>query len=304
MKKEFIKVAAITGACLALFGGAFLGVNHLAFAAVTEGTEYIQLIEAPVNTMLVHEITPAGTPEESDYVPQCEYIPQSSYTQQEAFQKPTLTISVYDIGHTLSENVLSPEDAALAGALYVWDMFGECMDGKYVFMWFGSWPSYTKTYWGGTFADSKKEYYNNPHLYSFFIDAVTGQRIDILGPPPAPTVMSQEDNAVLLEARINGVLTELSRNVPVPGNIDEYLQVATNFASRHFNETDVVLVEFGSIAASDFALDEDRNIIVTAQVMSFIAVDCTGRDAIITIGAGTKELHRIFSRHNDLVVGR
>ena len=285
MKKEFIKVIAVTALCIGVFCAGFIGINHFALASAMDGTDSIQ----PMTTSVAVPLSAAQVTENALWG---------------GFQTPDLTVSVLYNGNTPSANALSPEDAAQIGARYVWDMFGECMDGKYVGLWYADWTSQIRRYWVGQFAESEEAFYNSQLLFMFFIDAVTGERIDI-------NVLysierCDEHDAMFARAREDGSLLELRTSIgndEVPEQLNEYIEAATEIASRHFINTEVVNVEFLAINASNFGFDENGNIIGIARQLSFRVTDNTGRTAYMSIYQETKTLRHLHTQHNDIIPG-
>jgi len=151
------------------------------------------------------------------------------------------------------------EEAAQIGAQYIWDVFGESIDGMYVEIMFAAWPSQSRTYWMGVVFPSNPDsmettdlqsrlHRAHNELYRFAIDAVTGLRVDIspgFGFIPQP---SYEERQALSEWRMSGerlawhiAWEEMStaEHMSYLGlsqqDIQPYLQAAREFARRHFN---------------------------------------------------------------------
>ncbi len=130
--KELLKTAGAIALTLTLASAAFIGVNSAAFAAVTQPKQLLPValsantIEKTKNTFL-----------KTDY------------------QKPVLT--VFEILSTFDKNTeaLSPEEAAVIGARYIWDVYGESIDGKIVAMQYNGDTGRTRPYWIGTVGDSR-----------------------------------------------------------------------------------------------------------------------------------------------------
>jgi len=304
VKKEFIKVAAATALCIGVFCAGFLGVNNLALAAALDVTENIR----PVTTSVAVPAPPTVVSEDAG---------------QSDFQPPELTvIQSIVLANNETEiipctNALSVEDAAQNGARYVWDIFGECMDGAVVFMSYAAWPSYNRNYWIGVFAESEEALFDQREFFRFTIDAVTGERIDIFGPNRtqmfADPEMADEVMAAVMELRRDpnrntdgfnafNAFFQL-RQGETAVDFEEHAQAATEFATIHFANTEVVSVQVKGVATSAWGFDEDGNLISIARHIILSATDCTGRIADIAIDEETKTLIRLTTMHNDIIPG-
>ena len=285
MKKEFIKVIAVAALCIGVFCAGFIGINHFALASAMDGTDSIQ----PMTTSVAVPLSAAQAVENM---------------QAEGFQIPELTINVLYNGNTPSANALSPENVAQLAARYVQDMFDECIDGKYVALWYSVFASYTRRYWTGQVAESAEAFANNQFLYRFTIDSVTGERIDMT--VSSQREMCEEFDAMFAAAREDGSFMAFRMSIgndEPPAQLDEYIAVATELASRHFQNTYVVSVEFSFIGATDFDFDSDGRIVGIAYQLGFEVTDNTGRTAILSIYQESRTLRYIHTMHNDIIPG-
>jgi len=190
--KEVAKVAISTVAAVGLFGGLLWGVNARTIQAATEYEGYV--------------------PQTVEYVS----IPENPIP--EDFYASNLTVLNTSFeGEIPSPLALSMEDAAQIGAQYIWDIFGERIDGMYVEMQFAGWDHMSRELWLGSVSNSNRdtvarrnranELHNEiiarmeagedrdyiiesmgdisrfsmyvPGDFYFVIDAITGERIDI-----------------------------------------------------------------------------------------------------------------------------
>ena len=279
--KETLKVTMVAALAVGVFSMAFIGVNNLAFAAVTGETESFPSVTATVNIPVTDSIVPEDyqTPEFTVHVPENEWF-------------------------IVSANALSPEDAAQIGASYIWAVFGERIDGKTVEMQYSAWPSHTRAYWHGNVMGD-----DEIPQFTFTICAVSGKRINI-------TATTQRDISKEVIAEINALntlntlearekLIALRTQSPdlSPEQIEEYSQLAWDFAQKHFNSTEVVSVNFKSSGSAGFGIDADGNIIASDFQLNFTVIDEAGREAEVGIGFNSKELNRIHTQHNDVVPG-
>jgi len=305
--KDILKMVAVSAFAIGVFSSALIGANHLAFAAAT------------------NEIQPISVTSEAAHIPP--NLPP------EGFQAPTLNIVSSPINNvhannTVTASAMSMEEAAQIGAQYIWDVFGESIDGMYVEIMFAAWPSQSRTYWMGVVFPSNPDsmettdlqsrlHRAHNELYRFAIDAVTGLRVDIspgFGFIPQP---SYEERQALSEWRMSGerlawhiAWEEMStaEHMSYLGlsqqDIQPYLQAAREFARRHFNNSALVYETesfgvFHNICRSDDGPASFGGI-------SFSISDDTGREAIIMVDAETRSLRSglgIRTQDNDFIPG-
>jgi len=290
--KEIFKVVTATALSIGIFSAAFVGINDLALAAVTNVTESITLSAPPPI------IPPSNT---------------ATNTGNEAPQTTDVTLSVH-VGSVHIEgrdlipsaNALSPEAAAQIGAQYILDVIGECIDGSTVWLHYSSMPSMTRSFWRGSVIPSDSTDLNET-TFGFVLDAVTGERIDIFN------ATNQLEGQMALTETIQNALMEARRNMdpdrfyelraggPPPQQLDAHIEAATKYAERHFVKTEIVSVEFLGAVATHFDIDANGNLVVLGRQITFAVTDNTGRVADVTIGEETLTLIRISTQHNDLV---
>jgi len=193
--KEIVKVALGSLLAIGLFGLLFLGVNHLSFVVAANGT-----VELP---------------------PLQETIPIPEILTWEAFPMPEVTL--VRTQHFTSADIeeqdftMSIEEAAQRGALYIWDVFEEPIDGMMIEMTYhwvsgeslGAWER-DRAHWTGlvirfdeellhflqkepweldllreteprVFAERSERLWDSRQFY-FAIDAITGDRMAINRP--------------------------------------------------------------------------------------------------------------------------
>ena len=289
---EIIKVAMAAVLSIGLFSAAFIGANNFALAAATGKTESIPSAAATVNIPATATVTP------------------------EDYQKPELTVYIPENPwYTVNPNAISAEEAAELGALYIWDMFGESMDGKVVEMYYSAWESHTRAYWHGNVANTLDDLTHNGTtdsmpvsynpVYSFTVCATSGERIDI---DKKVSHAVGDDVSAALSALHNDrnrrdELVNLRSAQQPPEHLDEYYQAAKDFTAKHFVDTDIVSVVFRNASAVGFDLDENGKLFIAAQQLLFTVTDNTGREAEVSISRETKELLHIITQHNDVVPG-
>ena len=282
--KEMMKVAAISTLSLGLFSLAFVGINQLAFAQAASQT----VVEIATATPM--------------------YVVETSLP--EGFEKPNLRIleSPYQHYHPIPLSAMTMEDAAMAGAQYIWDVFGKSVDGMYVTMQFSHWVGRSRGFWQGAVSLDGT---GTGLTYSFSIDSITGERVDIsmfesLDIEP----MTEEYASNILQFR-EAVLGSgwfdmtLEQRIDFLGLSNEtfegYTVLARAFAEKHFNNSAVV-----DMMLSDEGLRLKGNSMELSDFV-FIAVDDTGREAIVTISFGFLDNGYgnigISTQHNDFVPG-
>ena len=313
--KETLKVVVASALAIGVFSAALIGANHLAFAAATNGT---QVIPAAVTEV------PASAPQN---------LPPNG------FQTPDLTVIGspalgQHANNTASASAMSMEEAAQIGAQYIWDVFGESIDGMYVEMLFSSVPSHSRALWIGiVFPDNPASMEANDlqsrahrahnELYRFAIDAVTGLRVDIspgFGYVPQPSYEERQalNETLSVTMRISDeqmawhiaweAMTTAERMTYLglsQSDIEPYLQAGREFARSHFNNSTVVYTTESFNVLHNII---DRFATDTAGFggIIFSVSDDTGREAEIWINAGTRCLRPglgIRTEHNDFIPG-
>jgi len=305
--KDILKMVALSAFAIGVFSAALIGANHLAFAAATSGTQIIP-----------------STAEEMS-------IPQN--LPPEGFQVPTLNIvssseNNVHVNNTVTASAMSMEEAAELGAQYIWDVFGESIDGMYVEMMFANWSSQSRTYWLGVVFPSdptsmettdirSRTHRAHNELYRFLIDAVTGLRVDIspgFGYVPQPSYQERQvpstqrisDEVIAWQIAWEG-MTTVERMAYLglsQADIESYLQAAREFARSHFNNSELA---YETERFDIFSNITDRFSIPTDfGGITFMISDNTGREAIITIDTGTRSLRPgvgIRTQDNDFIPG-
>ncbi len=247
---ELRRIVCVSALALAFAATAFIGVNDVVFAAATQ-PETIPQTDDIKSAEIITDVLPDG------------------------FKVPTLNV-IWNENEGYDQNqpkadTMSYEEAAEIGARYIFDMYGESIDGKTVKMLYSAWPFSTKTYWHGTVANSEDdltvpelskaelvELIKNAApdstvvatgdaieaLYDFSIDAVTGERVSINSHPdiPTPTNLGEGKTYTLSPVQMEAMQFE------APANVAVYADVARAFAQKHFSHSTVASVEFHRIS--------------------------------------------------------
>jgi len=313
--REILKVAIATVTAVALFGGALWGVNIRTLHAATDGATYLP------QTVEYVSIPDNPVPED---------------TQDLSFTLANITPEHVEI-HQMA---MSMDEAALVGARYIYDVFGECIDGMYIEFEFQNWDHMTRTIWFGVVSDVYRNsaariqrsnelheefltrfdagvdldatdyewrnflenYPYIPGRFYFSIDAITGERIDILRQSDVNRLWTREMSAII-EAYVDRVWDGnwgmVHANEIDPAVVEEFSHVAAGYAQRHFNNTVVVGVEFGG--ASTFLTVDDNNGVVYVVSLVFQVTDDTGRVASTVICQTNRTLNYISTMRNDML---
>jgi hypothetical protein len=290
--KEILKVVGVSLATLGVFGAAFAGINHLAFNNAFDSPTPFDAVEAQA----VSPTTLATT---------------------ELFVPPSITIVPFHFDEEAPANAMPMEEAAHVGAQYIWDAFGKSIDGMYVIMTYmdcrlrqGQWR------WQGTVALPDEMPENTATfepqgvwewgeiVFSFAIDSVTGERIDISYFTPRgnhpPRIIDFDTQALWetprgqeIRAMDNDQLAEfagLSQE-----QLNAFKQEALELAQAHFINSADVNIKPGTFVDTPTGriylpsvnvwldTDEDGEIIGTFENIQFIATDENGNQAVVVI---------------------
>jgi len=324
---EIAKVAAAAILSIGLFSAALMGINSWAFARATNATLSFPLPEGDLEIV--------QTEEDSE-------IAQNLLA--DVFTPPTVTVSGsrWQGYHEVSASAMSMEDAAQIGAAYIWDVFGACIDGMHIEMFFSAWPSSSRTYWQGSIYPSeaamleemaRQEAINealtrdiNADIstytqvnvltaprYHFMIDAVTGMRIDISyrNLESIPTVDTRTVEAhtswrwtVLDSGWFDMDIHEQMGYVGLSSaQFEAYTQTAKDLAQRHFNNSTVADVQLVFLGIGPTG-DSPEGFVLDS--LSFSITDDTGREANVSMPTSSAIFHNwinISTQHNDFIPG-
>jgi len=180
---EVAKVVVASIASVGIFGAALFGANNLAFANAQSRTMEIPPFEA----MSVSQNTPIAT---------VDNINMPTANALSAEQSPRRNLTVLDtVIHdwmwgdrdAANENTISAEDAAQIGAQYIYEVFGECVDGATVQMTFNGHLRHRGTLgvWTGIVGDGITpegidfEMPIGTPMFLFMLNAETGEAIHV-----------------------------------------------------------------------------------------------------------------------------
>jgi hypothetical protein len=306
-RAEILKVVAVSALAIGAFSTTLIGANNRAFAMATNETQTVPATAQAVS------VTP-NLPSEGFQMPN--------------FNVVSSPLNNIHVNNTVTASAMPMEAAAELGAQYIWDVFGESIDDMYIELMFANWPSQSRTYWLGIVFPSdpgNMDAYDfsrhgriSNELYRFLIDAVTGLRIDISpGFGYMPLSSYEEERWANGRCISDEVLAwhiawdEMTTTARMEylgisqADLDPYLQIAREFARRHFNnsvpiyETESFDVQHNMV--NRFAIDSAELGGVTFRIS-----DDTGREAEIWIDAETRSLRPglgIATRDNDFIPG-
>jgi len=238
----------------------------------------------------------------------------------------------------ISPMTLSLEDAAQIGIQYIMDIFGENVDGMYMDLEFSNWDHIARTLWHGAvsennrntlenrarnnelsdifmaryeagedpediMADMSDMFLNNsyvPAQFYFFIDANTGERIDIWRSTQVHN--HAMDESIALHDYIEqewGDDWEAAFAVDVDPQEKEMLRhMAMEYAQRHFNNSVIARVDFESASTSFIYAGGRFN---RDPFVTFLATNDAGREARVAIHLRSHTVTSITSMGNDFI---
>jgi len=305
---NILKLGLVAVLAIAMFTTMLMGVNTLALASATGGTEVLASSD-PVDT--------------------------SENELREGFVMPNLTLlddhlAAYVEPITVPASAMSVEEAMEIGAKYIWDVFGANIDGMYIIMRYSDWESNTRTYWSGLIGRCPDAFVwaednqNFGWSFSFMIDAVTGMRVDIDNGIPGiiTSDYTEEDIVNWRQAVMDSGFWEMDAYEKkaylglTAEELEAYMEKALDLATRHFNNSEVVDLRLGNTWGTGINMGPSggsmRNLSFGLASLDFTATDSTGREALVTIPAGTTSISqfpvtmpsmRVTTNHNDLIPG-
>jgi hypothetical protein len=198
---EVVKIAAASLLSIALFGGVLLGANRLAFANAASRTMELPPLEA-MNV----------SPEINNAVSLGAALSASPEAPRSLNVKETASESwIFGSYHQRDENTLTAGEAAQLGARYIYELFGECIDGATVHMTFNGHMRHRggSGVWSGIVGDGilpGRVDTDIPMLigipsFLFMINAETGEAIHV------ERMTQGEDGMIILTPRSDARIT-------------------------------------------------------------------------------------------------
>ena len=320
-KKEggVLKPVLISVACIVLFSAAFVGINNLAFAEATNRAEGMPLATmtaevptevSPVAISRTATVAPTRVGNSSEYAPTENFPPAFNENATSGVFRPPAHMTIYENPNqpyvTMPHIRISHEEATLLGAHYIWDMFGESIDGLYVSLLYATWPSHTRSFVMGEVTNTKVDRFemdwHTEVLFSFTLDAVTGERISVFR--FRGTDMSDEVFEFLLNNQDNRDLRLAMRTVDTLPfeQLEDFTALVTALAGKHFTESEIVDVEFQQRFGAGFAI-ENGELVVTDHNISFTVTDSLGVVADVIVNESTRQLVTLCTSNSFIVPG-
>jgi hypothetical protein len=215
---------------------------------------------------------------------------------------PDFNFTVHDITSENSsppdDDMLSINEAAEAGAKYMYDIYGESAGGHAL------WMSYMsgRNQWAGRVTELSARLKAGGDtrgmvIFSFIIDAGSGTRIRILD--MRETDLPEENSITFAEI--------LDLKNKTPDDLEKFEQLAEEAAKKHFYDDKLVSLDYNGIVgvASGGGVLKSSNIgtargrtlerVIDYQemILSFVVTDTSGREVEITIGTETKTVKEI-----------
>ena len=240
-------------------------------------------------------------------------------------------------GTEINPSALSIEAATLVGIQYIYDVFGESVAGMYVEMEFSDWDHITRTLWHGAVTDKYRNTLENrarinelndefmarldagensedvfedmsdlfgaigynPARFYFFIDAITGERIDIW--KTTAQMLTVNESMPLHEYIDQEWDSDWDTAFAVdidPQKEDELGQIAREYAQRQFYNSTIADVHFEGAFASFIYKGGGFN---RESYATFTAINDTGREARISIHVESRTVTSINTMSNDFI---
>jgi hypothetical protein len=143
--------------------------------------------------------------------------------------------------------------------------------------------------------------YEDPTIFSFTIDAVTGEWVMISENQPAP-----QRGEGLGKAVTRAELETLMKQPPA--QLEEYIAIAKEFAEKHFNLSKVSGAEFDCLyfqynSKSLNAGNDTVEILEKGTTISIKVTDDTGRAALVSINMDTNKAFALDTKDSDHIPG-
>ena len=249
----------------------------------------------------------------------------------DGYQNLSITVNEVEGFGAKSAYTITAETAAELAAQYIWDVLGESIDGMVVEMSHLNLPSSTRTQWHGlVLLDDSVEIEKitqsfvidgvvhnetfeievRPVLFSFMIDAITGERISLFQELSSNRFDDIRTDSAITRAEMSIARAQLAlRNSPLSAQfeteqLEAYMQLAREYAEKHFNTSTIANIDYVRSHPLFFGRNNHTGRIeVTSYTVTVSVVDNTGREALVTIITESKQLHSIDTQHNDIATG-
>lgn len=248
-------------------------------------------------------------------------------------------LTIIDITHEYTEmhpRAMSMDVAAQVAAQYILDVFGENISGMFVELEFTNWSHMTRTLWHGAVSVSGRNTLEHrarnmelnevttarieagedwddimadmadmfptyiPARFYFYIDGVTGERVDIWITLPEHIQTMNESIPLheYIEQEWGGDWTTAFDVDLSPPEIDALNPIVLAYAQRHFNDSTITGMEFESafmaFIYSGGGFDRDPSAV-------FVGTSDAGRVARVTIHIASRTVTSINTMSNDFI---
>ncbi|MCL1949028.1 MAG: hypothetical protein FWF59_04775 [Turicibacter sp.] len=196
---------------------------------------------------------------------------------------------------TQPERFLPDEEVALIGAQCIWEMFETDLSHHTLFLFFSEANDFSgrELIWGDVFQSPEDIGLVVPE-YTFLLDALTGERVDILGHT------AEWENLGEIIPYLPADFENLPPTILYP-DYEEALEAAMEFARRHFNQTQVVRGAFSAAWPIHVIWNAATQEPTIPFALTFQVLDERNRVATIIINSDTLELISLSTRFNDFM---
>jgi hypothetical protein len=252
--KSILQAATISVLAILLFSGIFLGVNNFVFARA----------DAPVYVPIDTEIS---------------NVPFHVGEFSQIISPPQIRTHLYDAMPVseFTQLAISQDDAALLGAQYIWEVFGETIDGSVVEMLLSDYLDGTVMHWLGAVVR------NNEVAFTFIIDAFSGTGLSV------SKLADMKPRFLTVEEFVNMDLYHPSDTAP-------YEQAATEAAYRFFRQTQIVSVTIEGVHLGDtrqvfqYGTNMVTGVYTQGRILTLTATDIFGRAVSVKVSCHYKEV--------------
>jgi|GEM_PF-2066944 len=246
MKKlKFSKVVLVLISIIGIFGISYAGAQYGMMRALQE--------ETPQQLEPISQSSPAEA-----------VVPDD-------FEMPNIEV-VDNTEGIVDEAWLTIEEAAELGAFYIWELFGESVEGTRFDIFQETF--YVDQPWWEIYVKNNKD----ETLYWFSLDAVNGERLSMMNESYYLTLQNLHS-----DVGVPGPITE-SDYLP-DEQMDEYYELAREFASIIFENE---LSDIELISDQEFLWNLED--VIVDQHFTFQAMDTAGQEATLVISREFKTL--------------
>ena len=185
---EIVKTTALSLLSIGVFGAALVGANHFSLANAENRTLEMPPVEA-MSVSLTNATSITSETSNNGTSLGAALSAMNSSNRNLIVNETSLDSWIWGGNHEKGENALSAEEAAQIGAQYIYEIFGECIDGAIVQMTFNGHLRHRGTLgvWTGTVGDGitpedfgdYMEFPMGTPMFLFMLNAETGEAIHV-----------------------------------------------------------------------------------------------------------------------------